>query len=415
MVRLTTRRAENVEVSDVAESPHVTESGLDAVRNESKRALQPSGDERFDSNRAWRTDALMLAVAAASIGAGALSLWQEYRHAGATDLLTLAALTLSLLGTAIVYCWASYVRVALVRILAGEHGPVPVRWTQPRAVRRLTRESPSGRTFTPNRAPLAWHSPLAITLWRLRLALIVLLGIFGWSIFGTGAALATNVLSWAPVAALAFGSFVVMCTCVPFILIDNARRRFRDVDIESLLEPTTREWPVRVASVILGTTLLVLSFVQLVERAVPLIEGSTRLVGQATTSVALPRSTQTIYSGCTDDMTCSPLAPSEIRVTSATTHVNLRVTDDEGVDHQSFYGHPWLSVANVRVPSSGRYLLTLGGSTSGEYRIALSQSAIFQIVIPLIGAVVWRVISLWLAGVALYETFYFRRGRRRLT
>ena len=134
-----------------------------------------------------------------------------------------------------------------------------------------------------------------------------------------------------------------------------------------------------------------------------------------TTSVELSRSTQTVYTGCGDDLNCSPLTPSDITVIVATTHATLAVTRDLGVDHQSFDGHPWLSVANVSIPATGRYLVTLKGSARGQYRIALSQSAIFRAVLPMIGTVIWRVIALWLASVAIYETFFFRRVRRNRT
>ncbi len=379
------------------------------------RALQPVGDEHFDSYRAWRTDAVMLAITLVSACASAFSLDLEYRRAGVTDQFTLLILLLSVIGTGVVCCWAVHVRVALGQILAGKTGPIPSSWMQLRALSQLARDPLAMRNLAPNKVPLAWHSPLATTLWRLRLALLVLLGIFSWSIFNTGAAVATHVLAWAPIVVLAFGTFIALCTFAPFILVDNARRRFREADIESLLKPSTPTRPIRIVSLIVGIALLLLSVVQLAEWAIPLVEDSTRLVGRATTSVELPRSTQTIYAGCDGDLNCSPLDPSDIKVTSTTTHTTLEIVDDQGVDHQSFEDHPWLSVANVRVAVTGRYLVTLGGTASGQYRIALSQSTIFQIVLPLIGTVVWRVIALWLTGVAIYETFYFRRPRKRKT
>ena len=374
-------------------------------------SLRLTGDAYFDSSRAWRMHIVMLALAEASIAASALALVVEYRHDGATDGWTVLALVVALGCATIVSSWALYVRDALLHIIARATGPLTIRWAEPRAFIRRVREVMNASVLKPKNIPLTWRSPLATTLWRLRLALLVILALFGWSIIDTGAAIATPVLTWAPVVSLSFGCAITLFTLVPFILTDIARRRFREADIASLLEPSTPNWPVRIVSLVLAVTFLVLSIVQLAQRAIPLVEDATHLSGRATTSVELPKSTQTIYTGCSDDLNCSPLEPSEIRVTSFATHVRLEVTDDQGVDHESFDGHPWLSVANVRVPTAGRYLVTLGGSAHGQYRMALSQSAIFRAVLPLIITVLWRMTALWLGGVALYETFFFRRRR----
>ncbi len=390
------------------------DTNLRTPHDELVRTLQPVGDDYFDSSRAWRNDAVIIFVAVVAASLAGLSLTLEYRRAGSTTATIGLTLLGSLVSASLVACWATYVRIGLEQIRRGAVGALNIDWTQPLMLRQRVRATPTADRLNPRMTPVAWHSPLATTLWRLRLAFVVILGGFSWSIFATGAAVATHVLTWAPIVFLAFGSIISLCHFVPFVLIDNARRRFRDADIDVVRESSTSLRPVRIVALIIGCILLVLSVVQLAQRAIPLVEDSTPLKGQSTTNVELTRSTQTFYAGCNDDVVCSRLGPSEITVISVSTHARLTITDDQGVDHESFDGHPWLSVANVSVPLTGHYLVTLGGSARGRYSMALSQSAIFRAVLPLIGAVIWRVIALWLTGVAIYETAYFRRIRRNM-
>lgn len=378
-------------------------------------SLQALGDPYFDSSRAWRNDAIAIAGGIMSAVLAGLSLWLEYQGAGSTSIIICLLLLGSLCSAGLVACWATYLRVGMERILTDSYGVLDVRWTQPMRLRNETRRPTGSQRVGPKTIPLSWRSPLSTTLWRLRLALVATVGLFSWSIFSTGASVATHVLTWAPVVFLAFGSLICLCHYVPIILVDNARRRFRDADIGALLEPTIAIWPVRFAAVTLGLILMVLSLVQLAQRAIPLIDDSTHLRGQSTTMVELSRSTQTFYVGCSDDLVCSPLAPSDITVISTATHTAVPVVADEGVDHQSFHEHPWLSVANANFTVSGHYLVTLGGAVSGEYCMALSQSEVFRTVLPMIGLVVWRVIALWLAGATIYEALYFRRIRTKMS
>jgi hypothetical protein len=306
--------------------------------------------------------------------------------------------------------WSIFVSIAITTTLYPERLDLPTRVPNSRQMRHLL-SSVRGRQVRYQDLPCLWRSPWATTIRRLRVAAL-LMGVVIMPLV-----LSHKGVSHGDFALVAYvadvGVLSTLSFAVPIMIVDNTRRRIRGHESATVAEGTGRIWVRQVLSLVLGVVLLTLTGVILVDRLASVLDHPTSLVGHGSTTVQLAASTQTIYTGCNDNLQCSPLAVANIRVVNLEDHESVPVVPDIGVDHESFHEHPWLSVANFTVATKARYLISLGGRPNGEYALSLSQLRVLHVIAPILVTAILRLIGLGLGIAALRDLATIRRRRYR--
>jgi hypothetical protein len=369
----------------------------------------PGRVDFFDTTRAHVCTLVLVtvAIASAALSLEAADLNFERYDAANAEVWVLSGAAL-LLALAVSY-WSLYVSMAMAQKLKPDPSRSDPHPLSPATLRSAWRTGGAHAQVRYRDLPSAWRSPWATTIRRLRVVAVLILYIVAQITIGHAG------VAHGDYAFLAYGGDVVVLAilslAVPILFVDIARRRDVVDDIHSLDELPDRPLLRRSLSLIVGVVLLIVSGVLLVDRIASVIDHPVTLTGRGATSVQLPPSTQTIYTGCDDSLQCSPLSVSDIKVVGTESHVRVTIIPDQGIDHESFQDQPWLSVASFKVSAKGRYLITLGGRRDGRYAVSLAQVEFLHVIAPLVVTTVLRVIGVGLGIAALFELS--KMGRRR--
>lgn len=198
----------------------------------------------------------------------------------------------------------------------------------------------------------------------------------------------------------------------PIVLIDITRRRFRAADISTLdgIEPGS--WARRSISIAVGIALLVATFVNFFVRLERLLNPIAVVTSRHSATVKLPPGHFTVFASCTRDVVCDYGAFTDVTVTDVATDRKVTITDDTGVDHQSFNEHPWISIANLVITENGVYQFKMDQTALGHYALGRAAPDIWQAMFPLIAELLWRIVAVWLSVAAIREVVVHHRRNK---